>query len=1481
MSDLDLMAGGAAAEAVALPASLGQQRLWFLEQVEPGTGRWNVGFTVHVRGTFDEDALRRALDALVERHESLRTVFASVDGQAAQVILPPAPAALSTFNLTDVPQAERDEAALARLDAENQRPFDLAEGPLFRAALVTVGPDDRLLQLGLHHAVADEASIGILEHELRALYEAFAAGLPSPLGEPPVQYADFALWQREMLEEGEMDRQLAWWRERMEGATSVLDLPADLQRPAVQSWAGAGLVARIDPAVRDRLWALARQEGATPFMMLLSLWQLLLGRLSGEEDVVVGTPVTGRTDETEGTVGFFVNTLAVRGDLTGNPSFRVFLRRVRDMVQGAFAHPDLPLERLLEALPLERDASRPPLFQTMFVLGGTSAMPAAEAPVEAAGSAADPRASGTWERVPVTLAFARYEMTLLSVDHGDEGIGVLVDYAVELFSPAAARRILDQLVALAGAVAENPDVAVADVRLLPEDELRRVLADGTGPAAPAPSHTPAHRLIEAQAARTPAADALVLGEDVLSYGEMNARANRLARRLVALGVRPEARVGIVAERTLESVVALLAVMKAGGAYVPIDPANPVDRAAAMVADSAIRRVVGPDAHAATVASWGAEFVSIGSGAGEDDSDLPVNVDPDALAYVIYTSGSTGTPKGVMVRHAGLTNLALAFVDAHGFGPADRVLMVPPLSFDASVGDVFPALVCGAALVLHPAPGELNGAKALAFCRAQGVTVVDVPAALWGQWADELASRATVDPAPLRMVMMGGEAAALDRAGAWARTTGGAVELVNHYGPTETTVCATLQKTVDGADWRGMAASIPIGRALANTRVYVLDGRGWPVVAGVHGELCIGGAGVARGYLGRPGLTADRFVPDPFSGEPGARMYRTGDRVRWLADGTVEFRGRTDHQVKVRGYRIEPGEVEAALLAHPGVREALVMVREDEPGRRRLVAYVGAPGEHPSAAALREGLRARLPEYMVPGAFVVMDALPMTRHDKVDRRALPAPAIDAADTYVEPATETERTLAAVWAEVLGVPRVGAQDDFFELGGHSLLALPLVHRVNETFGVEVPLRALFNAPNVAGMGAAVDAILGGAEAGPEPLPAEIAADVHLVDGLHPDAPYDPARPLRTVFLTGATGYLGAYLLHGLLDRSDVTVYCLVRAKTGDEGRARIAANVAKYLDWDPRWTDRVVPVVGDLGDPMLGMDEAAFRALAERTDAIVHNGGVVNFTLPYGRMRGPNVEGTAWVLRLACAGRATPVHFVSTLGVHVTAENSGALLPEDEPLPDVARVHGPYTQTKWVADALVQAVAARGVPVTLHRPARVGPDSRTGASNADDYFARMVRAAAQLGAVPDMEWNWDVAPIEQVAAPIVQSVLDPAWLGGAYHYFNPNLLPFADIAQAVRQAGWPVEALPYGEWRARALAAAQDPSHPLFPLLPLFPRELKGGGLVPRFATPGTTALMEAAGVAWTEPDQAFVGRTLSYFIRHGVLQDPATPSEPPA
>ncbi|HYW06133.1 MAG TPA: amino acid adenylation domain-containing protein, partial [Longimicrobium sp.] len=1006
------------------------------------------------------------------------------------------------------------------------------------------------------------------------------------------------------------------------------------------------------------------------------------------------------------------------------------------------------------------------------------------------------------------------------------------------------------------------DAPAWDAPLLPEDEERRIRSWSGADAAP--PFTPVHLLIAQRAARAPRADAVVLGDEVLSYAELNAGANRIARRLAALGVAAEERVAVVADRSPGAVVAILGVLKAGCAYVPIDPANPSARAAEMVADAGVRFAIGAPGCEARIVEWGAAVV-VDGGAGEDDADPTVEVHPAQLAYVIYTSGSTGTPKGVMVRHDGLAALALAFVDEHGFGPGERVLVVPPLSFDASVGDVFPALVSGAALVLHPSPGELGGAALLRFCREHRVTMVDTAAALWGQWADELASAPPTDPAPLRMVMMGGEAAPLGRAAAWARATGGAARLVNHYGPTEATVCATLQATTDGAEWSGRAASIPIGRAVAGARVRVLDGRGNTVPIGARGELCIGGAGVARGYLGRPGLTAERFVPDA-EGEPGARMYRTGDRVRWLADGALEFVGRADHQLKVRGYRIEPGEIEAALLAHPGVRQALVTVTDDPPARRRLVAYVASDA---APAALRDHLRGLFPEYMVPAAVVVLGALPMTPHGKVDRRALPAPRPAESDGYVAPRTATERTLAALWAEVLDVPRVGADDDFFELGGHSLLALPLIHRARAALGLELPLRALFTAPTVAGMAAAADAFrAGGSDEAAPVLPPELRADLRLADDLRPGAPREPGRPPRSVVLTGATGFLGAYLLHGLLTETEAEVHCLVRAATAEEGRARIAANVASYLEWDDRWMGRIVPVVGDLGEPGLGLGDAEFRALGERADAIVHNGGVVNFTLPYGRMRGPNVVGTREVLRLACAGRATPLHFVSTLGVFLARELEGAPVDEDTPPPDVGGVHDAYTQTKWVADELVRAVAARGLPVTVHRPARVGPDARTGATNPDDFFSRMLRGIARMGAAPEVDWEWDVAPVNQVAAAIVRAVVDEGWLNRSYHYFNPGLLPFAEIVEAIREAGFPVSTIPYPEWRERAVTEAADAAHPLHPLVPLFPAVPRPREQ-PRFHTPGTDALMRASGTVWSLADRALVRRALTSFAARGV------------
>ena len=1053
---------GAADRSRPLPLSFSQHRLWLFDRLQPGSPAYNLGGAHLLRGPLDVFALERAIGGVMERHESLRTVFALADGEPVQVVLPAAPFQLPVDDLSAVPREERAAEARRRIADEARAPFDLAAGPLFRARLLRIASDEHVLLLTAHHVVTDGWSFGIVFRELAALYAANVRGADAGLPPLPVQYADFAAWQREHLAGDALDAQLAWWRAHLAGAPAVLDLPADRPRPATPSFAGARRAGALDAETVAALRALARREGATLYMVLLAAFDVLLSRWSGQDDVVVGSPIAGRTAaETERLVGFFVNTLALRADLSGDPTFRALLARVREATLGAFANQHVPFERVVDEVRPERVPGAAPLFQAMFVLQT---------------SLGEPLELPGLEMLPLEGAAppARFDLTL-SATETDEGLSLVFDYATDLFDAATMERLMEGLCVLAKSIAADAGRRVADLPLLPDDEARRVTVEWNETAAEYRTE-PVHRLFERQAARTPDADAVVTAEVTLGYGELNARANRLAHRLRRLGVGPESRVGICFDRSAEAVVAVLGILKAGGAYVPLDPGLPRERMADVVDDARIRIVLTLDRLAGLLPEAVGRVVPLDRKdfAGEPADDPRVEVPADALAYVIYTSGSTGKPKGVMVRHAGVANLALGFVERHGFASRHRILVLPPLSFDASVGDLFPALACGAALVFHPNPAELNGRELLRFCAATGTNVVDTAAALWKQWADELASLGEGGVAgSLEMVMFGGEAVEMERVRAWERLAGGRVQLVNHYGPTEATVCAALQLAYGPGAPSGAAAALPIGRPLPNVRAYVLDARLRPQPIGVAGELFVAGAGVARGYQRRPGQTAEVFVPDPF-GAPGSRMYRTGDRARWLADGTLEFLGRADFQVKVRGFRVEPGEIEAALRAQPSVREAVVVAHRTASGDARLAAYVvPADGAAPAAAALREGLGRILPDYMVPAAFVVMESLPLTRNGKVDRRALPAPewGADPAREYVAPRDGVELELAAIWEECLGVPRVGVTDEFFALGGSSLLSVRVVDRVEERFGCRVPFSVLLAGGTVEAMAAAV--------------------------------------------------------------------------------------------------------------------------------------------------------------------------------------------------------------------------------------------------------------------------------------------------------------------------------------------------------------------------------------------------------------------------
>ncbi|HEX8695142.1 MAG TPA: non-ribosomal peptide synthase/polyketide synthase, partial [Longimicrobium sp.] len=1053
----------------ALRLSFAQERLWFLDRLEPGSTTYNIFGARRLGGVLDETALERSFSEIVRRHESLRTTFREVNGSPVQVVAPFEGFSLAVEDLSGLSEADREAAVGRRAGEEARRPFDLSTGPLFRAALLRLGAEDRVLLLGMHHIVSDGWSMGVLFRELSSLYAAYREGRESPLPELPVQYADYAVWQREQLTGEVLDRQLAYWKERLAGVPELLELPTDHPRPAVQTYRGATVPVALSRELLERLQALARSEGATLYMTLLGAFQVLLSKYAGSEDVVVGSPIAGRArGEVEALIGFFLNTLALRTDLSGNPSFREVLGRVREATLGAYAHQEVPFEKLVAELQPERSLSHAPFFQVWFTLlnaeggGGGVALPGLE--VSGVGS---------------ELGTAQFDLSLILTATPQGLLGGL-NYGTDLFERGTVERMLGHLERVLEQVAADADVRLSRLELLGEAERRQVVEEWNRTDAAYPADRCIHELFEAQAARAPGAVAVRFEGESLTYGELNERANRLAHSLVRLGVGPEVRVGLCLERSMEMVVAILAVLKAGGAYVPLDPGYPAERLAFTLSDAGVPVVlVQESVRAVLPAVDGVEIVSLDGLseqlAAESAENPRSGATSESLAYVIYTSGSTGRPKGVLIAHRNVARLFAATEAGFGFGESDVWTLFHSYAFDFSVWELWGALLYGGRLVVVPWSVSRDPAAFRKLLARERVTVLSQTPSAFRALAEVDEGEAEPLQA-LRTVVFGGEALQYESLRGWLDRYGPRrPRLVNMYGITETTVHVTWH-TVTGRELKDAAAGSGVGKAIPDLRAYVLDPAGNPSPLGVPGELYVGGAGLARGYLGRPGLTAQRFVPDPFSGEAGALLYRSGDRARWKADGTLEYLGRIDQQVKIRGFRIELGEIESVLLAHPGVASAAVIVRGE--GRdTELVAYVVAAGRAPSPAELRDALKRHLPDYMVPAAFVPLERLPLTANGKLDRKALPAPeaaAAGAEDGYVAPRTPVEEVLAAIWCEVLRLERVGAEDDFFAVGGHSLRATQVAARVRDVFAIELPLRALFEAPVLADLAARVEEI-----------------------------------------------------------------------------------------------------------------------------------------------------------------------------------------------------------------------------------------------------------------------------------------------------------------------------------------------------------------------------------------------------------------------
>ncbi|MGH3982052.1 MAG: amino acid adenylation domain-containing protein, partial [Pseudonocardiaceae bacterium] len=1058
--------------------SFAQQRLWFLHEFAPDSTEYVTRVGLRLRGPLDLDALDVAFTALVARHESLRTTFEQVDGRAVPIVCPPYPVSTPVADLSGLAESEREAQLQQVLAAHSSEPFDLSQAPLMRVQLVRLGAGDHALILIMPHIITDGWSMGVLIDELRALYRAAVCHEVADLAPLPVQYVDFAAWQRQQLSGPALEQLLTYWRGALDGV-APLELPTDRARPAVRTAAGAIHEFVVPAKVTTGLKALGRHRDATLFMTLVAACQLLLSRWSGQNDIAVGTVVSGRErTELHGLIGFFVNTLVLRSKIDDRHSFLEFLTGVRNTVLGALAHQDVPFERLVDELAPTRDTSRSPLFQAMIVLQNTATQP--------------PQLPGLQVQdleLPVTTA--NYDITIEFQESGDTLTGAF-QYNTDLFNTDTIQRMASHLLALLGGIAADPDQVVWGLPLLADVERDRVLVEWNDTDRTVPAFTLAE-MFETQVLRTPNAPAAIVEGRVVSFAELNARANRLARLLVERGAGPERVVGLALPRSVDIVVAQLAVVKAGAAYLPIDPAYPAERIAFMVADAApvavltlgdmargdVTRCVAGMEEVPVLALDDPAVVSAVAVMGDGDltdADRVAPLLPTQPAYVIYTSGSTGRPKGVVVTHAGLASFSAAEVERYAVAPGDRVLQFSSPSFDASVLELCMSLPVGAALVVPP-PGPLLGEQLARVLAEQRVTHALIPPAALAT----VPVQAAVELTLFQTLIVGGDVCSAQLVERWAPGR----RMINSYGPTESTVVATWSDPL-------APGGIPsIGGPIWNTQVYVLDAALQPVPVGVSGELYIAGVGLARGYLRRPGLTAARFVANPF-GAPGARMYRTGDVVRWNTGGELEYQGRSDHQVKIRGFRIELGEIEVAVARHADVAEAVVVARESESGHQRLVAYVVSAGPTgPTSTELRSWLKQSLPDYMVPAVFMTLDELPLSANGKLNRGALPAPdRLEPVSEYIAPRTTIEHTLAQVWAQVLGVERVGVHDNFFELGGDSIVSIQLVSRARQA-GVRVTSKDIFLQQTVAEL-AAVAVVETGSERveqevvlGPAPL------------------------------------------------------------------------------------------------------------------------------------------------------------------------------------------------------------------------------------------------------------------------------------------------------------------------------------------------------------------------------------------------------------
>ncbi|MCI3225753.1 non-ribosomal peptide synthetase [Streptomyces sp. NP-1717] len=1512
------------------PMSFEQESIWLNDQYQQGTSRYLESWVHRLRGPLDIVAVEAALTGIVARHEALRSRLTLVDGDPLQIVVPPMRVPVDVRRVT----ADEREAALREAVT---RQTDLAEPPLLKATLLvtadgTDGDDaephagagdahagaggESVLAVAIHHAVIDGWCFSLLDQEFSELYRAETEHRAPRLPELPVQSGPYAERQRSTGGDHRA-RLVEHWRAELAGAPDESSFPADRPRPPALSHHGGQVEFAVDAATGSLIRGLAARLRTTRFVVLAAALTALIGRHSAQEDLVIGTPVSRRDEpETEDLIACLTDVLPLRGRPRHDRSFTDLVVEMKGLVRSAVRHKDVPYSHLVRELGVERTLSRFPLFQVVFAVDDAPPSALTLPGVEA-------------ERFQVHGGTAKYDVFLHLVPDGD-GYRGRWEYSADLFDHATAERLAARFRTLVADAVARPETALQDLAVMPADEERRMLTEWAHGAPPPPGVPLVHEAFARSARLAPDAPAVVARGRTLSYAELDAAADRVAALLVARGAvrRP---VGVCVERTENLPVAVLGVLKAGGSCVPVDPEHPAERIAFTVRDSGIDVLLTERRCRPAELPAGVGALLLDGLTDERPDERPdgppaapvVPVGADDLVYVIYTSGSTGEPKGVAMEHGPLANLVEWQRRRSATGPDTRVgartLQFAPLGFDVAFQEIFATWAAGGTLVLVDEQVRRDPHQLLGLIASERIERLFLPFVALQQLVEyACATGRRCDS--LKEVLTAGEQLHVTPAlrqffGSLTPAT-----LENQYGPSETHVVTADRLGADPAAWPDLPS---IGRPVDGATVVLLDERLRPVPPGAVGEICVGGPVVARGYVGRPELTAEKFVAGDLTGTgtgtgalpsvgpaAGGRFYRTGDLARLLPDGRIQYLGRGDGQVKIRGHRVETGEVEAAVRAQPGVADAAVVAQDLGPGAgKRLLAYYIAGDRRPAGPEeIRRELRTRLPAPLVPARCIPVDRFPLTSSGKVDRAALAGTGFGAghgdgrgdggrdggedryagsgtARTVAVPRTATQERIAQLWTELLGpFPRpVGVHDDFFTLGGDSLLATRLVLALREELDVTVPLRSVFTSPTVAGLAALVD------DAGRTTRSPDLSGDIRL------DPDIVAADDVRTVvpdpehvLLTGATGFLGAFLLRELLRRTDATVHCLVRGGDRPDAEKRLRSARESYGLTDPSTEHRVTVVTGDLARPRLGLSAADFDRLARTVDAVYHAGAAVNLVFSYEQLREANVCGTREILRLAARHRTVPVHHVSTVGVYGggagspydSGEGPGHAVrpvrpvrPQDPTGPPAALEHG-YTQSKWAAERLVEAARARGLPVSVYRPTRITGDSATGVCQTGDFMWLLLKGCLQAGVAPsDVDTAFDLVPVDYVSAAVVALSRQPRSAGRTFHIAGERPLRMDTALARLRALGHTVRDVPAADWLA---ATEADPGNAAFPLLAAMAAETRGGGSEGSalFDAGDTRRALEGTGIVCRDIDEALFRTYVEYFTRTGFLPPPA-------